>query len=92
VSRFRQKATALASTAFFNKRSPAIAHATDERNGELNPVFVQPRNLNPRAGPYFLAKPQNLFAVSVNAVGPIERSYRLEEAADPLQALPTAHT
>ena len=30
VSRFHQKATTLAWTVFFNKRSPAIAHAPDE--------------------------------------------------------------
>jgi hypothetical protein len=53
ASRFRQKATVLASTAFFNKRFPAIAHAFDERNGELHPVLAKPRNLNPRADPYF---------------------------------------
>jgi hypothetical protein len=53
LSQTHQKATALASTAFFNKRFAAIAHAFDERNGELHPVLAKPRNLNPRADPYF---------------------------------------
>jgi hypothetical protein len=43
LSRLRQKATALASTAFFNKRSSAIAHAFDERNGELTPTSLAGR-------------------------------------------------
>ena len=56
------------SRAFFNKRSAAIAHAFDEKTADLTPTSCETAKPESACQSFFLAKPQNLFAVSVNAV------------------------
>jgi hypothetical protein len=90
VSHFRQKATALASTAFFNKRSPAIAHAFDERNGELTPSSRETAKPESACRPLLLAKPRKLFAVSVNAPEPPSLLSDLTTEAQVVAALKTS--
>ncbi len=67
VSRFRQKATALASTVFFNKRIPRPSRTRlTRRSGGLKPASSETAKRESASWPPFLAKPRNLFAVSVN--------------------------
>jgi hypothetical protein len=70
LSLFHQKATTLASTMFFNKRIPRPSRTRlTRRSGGLKPASSETAKRESASRPPLLAKPRNLFAVSVKLRG-----------------------